>query len=133
MDFTHQILRAGGQVANVDLAHLHFEGMSTIIMYSQKPHLFRLLFGLNIFPPRCLKPFRDYYLLRLLKNREIQFLRQEHLLYFIDKFRDYLCQTNQWALLEEEVQLHQEFRQNFHSSPLQDRDQVIQFYLELVG
>jgi hypothetical protein len=130
MDFTHQILRAGRQVAKVELAHLHFEGMSTIIMYSGKPHLFRLLFGLNIFPQRCLKPFRDYYLLRLLKHREIQFLRQEHLLYFSEKFRDYLDQTQQWEMLEAEVQ---QLRLNFDSSFLRDRDQVIQFYRDLVG
>jgi hypothetical protein len=133
MDFTHQILAAGGQVAQVGLAHAHFEGMSTVIMYSRKPHLFRLLFGLNLLPPHCLSVFRDHYLLNLLKNREIQRLREEHLLYFINKFRNYLQETGQILMLAEEKRLNQALGQDAASAILQDRRQVIEFYRRLVG
>lgn len=133
MDFTHQILAAGGQIAQVSMAHAHFEGMSTVIMYSQKPHLFRLLFGLNLLPPRCLPAFRDYYLLNLLKNPGIQRLRQEHLLYFINKFRGYLHESGKILTLAEEARLVQALGQDAALPFMQDRRQVIEFYRGLVG
>jgi hypothetical protein len=133
MDFTHQILAAGGQIGRVELAHAHFEGMSTVIMYSRKPHLFRLLFGLNLLPPHCLRSFRDYYLRNLLKNQEIELLRHEHLLYFINKFRDYLQEAGQTGVLAEAKWLNQELGQNPASPVLQERRQIIEFYQRLLS
>ncbi|MCB0014946.1 MAG: hypothetical protein KDE34_23685, partial [Anaerolineales bacterium] len=84
---------AGGHIAAVADISLHFAGMSTVILYSQQPDLFRYLFGIHLLPPATIRQFQQFYMARVQSQREMKLLLDRDILYFTQKYGDYLLAT----------------------------------------
>ncbi|MCA9984172.1 MAG: glycosyltransferase [Anaerolineales bacterium] len=92
-DFSYKIWSAGGHIAAVADISLHFAGMSTVILYSQQPDLFRYLFGIHLLPPATIRQFQQFYMARVQSQREMKLLLDRDILYFTQKYGDYLLAT----------------------------------------
>jgi glycosyl transferase family 2 len=98
LDFTCQALSQGAVVQQVKINCLHCNGMSTVILLGGNPTLFKALFGNNMLPPTVIRNLRAECLKRLLAQHRIKLIASQGILYFADKFDDYLrvlgCQAS---------------------------------------
>lgn len=133
LDFTLTMLGAGFEFASVDLTFIHFQGMSTIIMYSKRKELFRHLFGLNVIPKAAISNYQTRYLKQLLKSPEIKLLQKSDFAYLLEKHKPYFKQTEQHKLLEMQSYMahFQVQRRNHHL--LRERAAITDFYRRLTG
>ena len=132
LDFTHTLLRTGRPAAVVPLDYVHAKGMSTIIMHSKKPDLFRYLFGLNIIPKDFMPKLRTFYFGQLQRNLRMQLLVRRELEYFLDKFADYFIATSQAGVLAQERAYIATLAPGEDTAFMQDRASYIAYYRKMV-
>ena len=93
MDFSLKILNAGKRIKKVDMDYLHFDGMSTILVFSipyEKENYFKLkkMFSYNIIPLKQVRKL-NYKSLKNIFRKGLFILIKKDGTYLVNKFKDY--------------------------------------------
>jgi hypothetical protein len=88
-DLTYQILSSGADFSKVELQYIHFNGMSTALMFGDKRPLYRSLFALDLLPRNAILSLRDSSFRNLMQNQESAWIQRNEFWYFLSKFEKY--------------------------------------------
>jgi hypothetical protein len=92
-DLTYQILSNGAEFSKVQLDYLHFNGMSTALMFGDKRPLYRSLFALDLLPRNAIEGLRDSSFQNLMRHQESIWIHRHEFLHFLSKFERYWAAT----------------------------------------
>ena len=70
LDLTYQILATGSRFAKVELDYLHWNGMSTALMFSSQRGIYKRLFALDLLPMDAIARLRDVSFRRLMQENQ---------------------------------------------------------------
>jgi hypothetical protein len=98
-DVTYQILSSGADFSKVELDYIHFNGMSTALMFGDKRPLYRSLFALDLLPRNAIFGLRDSSFQNLMRNEESAWIQRNELCYFLSKFEQYWATIGYWGAL----------------------------------
>jgi hypothetical protein len=88
-DLTYQILSRGADFSKVELDYIHFNGMSTTLMFGNQRLLYRSLFALDLLPRSAILSLRDSSFQNLMRNEESAWIQRNEFHYFLSKFEQY--------------------------------------------
>ncbi|HEX8894051.1 MAG TPA: glycosyltransferase [Terriglobales bacterium] len=88
-DLTYQILSGGADFSKVELDYIHFNGMSTTLMFGDKRPLHKSLFALDLLPMNAIFGLRDSSFQNLMRNEESVCIQRNEFCYFLSKFEQY--------------------------------------------
>jgi hypothetical protein len=88
-DLTYQILLSGARFSKVELDYIHFNGMSTTLMFGDQRPLYRSLFALDLLPKDTILRLRDSSFQNLMRNEESGWIQRNEFCYFLSKFEQY--------------------------------------------
>jgi len=88
-DLTYQILSRGADFSKVELDYIHFNGMSTTLMFGDKRPLYRSLFALDLLPMNAIFGLRDSSFQILMRTEESAWIQRNEFCYFLSKFQRY--------------------------------------------
>jgi hypothetical protein len=92
-DLTYQILSNGAEFSKVQLDYLHFNGMSTALMFGDERPLYRSLFALDLLPRSAIEGLRDSSFQNLMRHQESIWIHRHEFLHFLSKFERYWAAT----------------------------------------
>jgi Glycosyl transferase family 2 len=93
-DLTYQILSNGAEYSKVQLDYIHFNGMSTALMFGDNRPLYRSLFALDLLPRNAIEGLRDSSFQNLMRRQESVWIHRHEFLHFLSKFERY------WAAID---------------------------------
>jgi glycosyltransferase involved in cell wall biosynthesis len=99
IDFTYQIISRGKRIEKLCIDYRHYNGMSTVIMLSPSPALFKSLFAYNMLPRKTIQDFRGEYLGSGEFKELFGSVTAGSLLYFTDKFKPYFSSLKEAGVL----------------------------------
>jgi hypothetical protein len=88
-DLTYQILSNGAEFSKVQLDYIHFNGMSTTLMFGDKRPLYRSLFALDLLPRNAIEGLRDSSFQNLMRHQESVWIHRHGFHHFLSKFERY--------------------------------------------
>jgi Glycosyl transferase family 2 len=88
-DLTYHILSNGAEFSKVQLDYIHFNGMSTTLMFGDKRPLYRSLFALDLLPRNSIEDLRDSSFQNLMRHQESDWLHRHEFHHFLSKFERY--------------------------------------------
>jgi hypothetical protein len=88
-DLAYQILSSGAEFSKVQLDYIHFNGMSTTLMFGDKRPLYRSLFALDMLPRNVIEGLRDSSFQNLMRHEESVWIHRHEFLHFLSKFERY--------------------------------------------
>jgi hypothetical protein len=88
-DLTYHILSKGAEFSKVQLDYIHFNGMSTTLMFGDKRPLYRSMFALDLLPRNAIEGLRDSSFQNLMRHRESVWIFGHVFLHFLSKFERY--------------------------------------------
>ena len=99
-DLIYPILSRGADFSKVELDYIHFNGMSTTLMFRDKRPLYRSLFALDLLPMNAIFGLRDSSFQNLMRNEESAWIQRNELCYFLSKFEQYWATIGYCAALD---------------------------------
>lgn len=126
-DLTYQILSTGRSFSRVDLEYLHFNGMSTILMFSSGRADYKQLFALDLLPMKVVTGLRDSCLRRLVENPNSYWIHRSEFCYFLSRFQRYWTAVGYGAALDLRDRLAQELRSAGDLPILTERNAMMDF------
>jgi hypothetical protein len=88
-DLTYQILLSGAAFSKVELDYVHFNGMSTALMFGEKRLFYRSLFALDLLPRDAICALRDSAFQNLMRYQESAWIQRNEFRHFLSKFEHY--------------------------------------------
>jgi hypothetical protein len=98
-DLTYQILSNGAEFSKVQLDYVHFNGMSTVLMFGDNRPLNRSLFALDLLPGNAIEGLRDSFFQNLMRLQESDSIHCHEFLHFLSKFERYWAAIGYWDAL----------------------------------
>ena len=126
VDFTYQMLLNGRTFSKVDMRYFHFNGMSTILMFSGNSAYFKTLFAYHLVPKKTVLYLRNFYLHKLNNKKEIELLDDKQFLYFLSKFEWYWTEIGHHQALKFLKSLREQLKPNLDSPFLCDQQAMIE-------
>jgi hypothetical protein len=99
-DLTYHILSKGAEFSKVQLDYIHFNGMSTTLMFGDKRPLYRSLFALDLLPRNAIEGLRDSSFQNLMRYKESVWILGHVFLHFLSKFERYWAAIDYCGALE---------------------------------
>ncbi len=126
VDFTLRIVTGGRQVRRLDVRFLHFNGMSTVIMWSEAPGMFRRLFALHMLPMEGIRRIKEECLRKT--PLEVDLVLADHCVYFLRKFESYLQRMKDFRAASVKDPCLALLERNCGNPVLLNREALIDFY-----